>query len=321
MPRFAATDRRAAYDLVCFDSGGDERPDDPSGRMSDLVLRTLAAADAGVTDVFLLSHGWMGDVPAARAQYDKWVEAMTACAADLARMKQARPGFKLHVAGIHWPSLPWGDESFGDGGSFAVAVDGVPVADPVQAMVDDYAARIADTPEARDALRRIVVGAMENVEPDAVPPDVVAAYRLLNQEAEFHQPVPPGPPLVRLEQFAAGVRRDPHAGHRLHPRLDPLPVVGQRPRHLPQPGRAVPVPGQRVLAVRAERRVAHPEFVHQRRAQRPVERSQIRAVRSKLAVMIISSVGSAATPHTCAPWTSGIGTASLPLWSHTCPVL
>src|SRR4051812_12998880 len=25
MPRFAATDRRAAYDLVCFDSGGDER--------------------------------------------------------------------------------------------------------------------------------------------------------------------------------------------------------------------------------------------------------------------------------------------------------
>lgn len=185
MPRFAATDRRAAYDLVCFDSGGDERTDDPSGVVSDLVLRTLAADAAGVTDVFVLSHGWMGDVPSAKAQYDRWVEAMTACATDAARMRQVRPGFKPHVVGVHWPSLPWGDESFGDGGSFAVALNGVPVADPVQALVDDYAARIADTPTARDALRRIVVGAMENVEPDALPPGVLAAYRELNLEADL----------------------------------------------------------------------------------------------------------------------------------------
>jgi hypothetical protein len=34
MPQFAANDRRAVYDLVCFDSGGNERADDPSGRMS-----------------------------------------------------------------------------------------------------------------------------------------------------------------------------------------------------------------------------------------------------------------------------------------------
>jgi hypothetical protein len=185
MPRFAATDCRAAYDLVCFDSGGDERTDDPSGRMSDVVLRTLAADDSGVTDVFLLSHGWMGDVPSARAQYDKWVEAMSACAADVARLRQVRPEFKPHVVGIHWPSMPWGDESFGDGGSFAVPVDGVPAADPVQALVDDYAARIADTPAARDAIRCIVVGAMENVEPDTLPPDVFAAYRRLNLEADL----------------------------------------------------------------------------------------------------------------------------------------
>src|SRR5262249_4062487 len=75
--------------------------------------------------------------------------------------------------------------SFGDGGSFAVPVDGVPAADPVQAMVDDYAARIADTPAARDAIRRIVVGATENVEPDTLPPDVVAAYRQLNLAADL----------------------------------------------------------------------------------------------------------------------------------------
>jgi hypothetical protein len=185
MPRFAATDRRVGYDLVCFDSSGSERADDPSGLMSDLVLRTLAPDDSGITDVFLVSHGWMGDVPAARAHYEKWLEAMAACPADVARIKQARSGFKPHVVGIHWPSMPWGDESFGDGGSFSVPVDGVPAADPVEAMVEDYAARIADTPAARDAIRRIVVGALDDVEPDTLPPDVFAAYRQLNLEADM----------------------------------------------------------------------------------------------------------------------------------------
>ena len=185
MPRFAATDRRVGYDLVCFDSGGRERTDDPDGPMSDLVLRTLAPDDSGITDVFLLSHGWMGDLPAARDQYGKWLEAMAACPADVARMKQARPGFRPHVIGIHWPSMPWGDESFGDGGSFSVPIDGAPAADPVEAMVEDYAARIADTPAARDAIRRIVVGALDDVEPDMLPADVFAAYRQLNLEADM----------------------------------------------------------------------------------------------------------------------------------------
>ena len=185
MPRFTATDRRCAYDLICFDSGGDERTDDPAGAMSDLILRTLAADEDGITDVFLLSHGWMGDIPAARTQYDNWLEAMAKCEADLARMKRARPAFKPHVIGIHWPSKPWGEESFGEGGSFSVPIDGVPAADPVAAMVDDYAARIADTPAARDAIRRIVVGAMDDVEPESLPPDVYAAYRQLNLEADL----------------------------------------------------------------------------------------------------------------------------------------
>lgn len=185
MPRFAATDRRMGYDLVCFDSRGGERTDDPDGLMSDLILRTIAPDDSGITDVFLICHGWMGDVPAARAQYDRWLGAMAACPADLARMRQARPGFKPHVVGIHWPSMPWGDESFGEGGSFAVPIDGVPAADPVEAFVDDYASRIADTPAARDAIRRIVTGAMDDVEPETLSPDVAAAYRQLNLEADL----------------------------------------------------------------------------------------------------------------------------------------
>src|SRR5262249_60546751 len=111
MPRIAATDRRVGYDLICFDSSGDERRDDPDGLMSDLVLRALAAADAGITDVFLLSHGWKGDVPAARAQFDDWVEAMTQCQADFARARQMRAGFNPHVCDIHSPRSTWGAES------------------------------------------------------------------------------------------------------------------------------------------------------------------------------------------------------------------
>lgn len=184
MPRLATTASRAGYDLVCFGTGGAERADDPDGLMSDLVLRTLAADDAGITDVFLLSHGWMGDIQAAHRQYDKWIEAMTACDSDIARMAQARPGFKPHVVGMHWPSKPWGNESFGDG-SFVVPTGTEEQGDPVEAMIDDYASRVADTPVARDAIRRIVNAAIENVEPDALPPDVVAAYRQLNLEADL----------------------------------------------------------------------------------------------------------------------------------------
>jgi hypothetical protein len=186
MPRFQATDRRIGYDLICFDSSGDERRDDPTGFMSDLTLRTLAADESGITDVFVLSHGWKGDVPGAKAQYDTWVETMTGCQADFARAKQVRPGFKPHVVGIHWPSLPWGDESMGDATAFDVTGAGASgPADPVAALVDDYATRIADTPAARDALRRIAQSGMENVEPDSLSPEVVAAYRQLNIEANL----------------------------------------------------------------------------------------------------------------------------------------
>lgn len=63
---------------------------------------------------------------------------MTACEADAARMRQVRPGFKPLFVGVHWPSKPWGDESFGDG-SFGLPGGESAAADPVQALVDDYA--------------------------------------------------------------------------------------------------------------------------------------------------------------------------------------
>lgn len=54
--------------------------------MSDSVLGTHASYAGGVTDVFLLCRGWIGDLPSAWGQYDAWVGAvMFSCPASLAR--------------------------------------------------------------------------------------------------------------------------------------------------------------------------------------------------------------------------------------------
>ena len=137
------------YHLIAYDAEGKERPDDPAGLMSQLAAKALA--DQPVTDVFLLSHGWRGDIPGAREQYGRWIGAMAACSADIARMKERRPGFLPLLIGLHWPSEPWGDDSFSNVESFSV---GGP--DPAQALIDDLAGKIVDTPAARAALQTIV---------------------------------------------------------------------------------------------------------------------------------------------------------------------
>ncbi len=58
------------YYLVCVDGAGAERSDDPdafNGRMSPRVSDVLAREP--YTDVFLMSHGWMGDGLAAQLAY------------------------------------------------------------------------------------------------------------------------------------------------------------------------------------------------------------------------------------------------------------
>jgi hypothetical protein len=57
------------YFLVTFDKNGAERHDDPDrrgGSLSDMVVETLSTEP--ITDVFVLSHGWKGDIPAAKEQ-------------------------------------------------------------------------------------------------------------------------------------------------------------------------------------------------------------------------------------------------------------
>jgi hypothetical protein len=170
------------YYLIAFDAKGKEHKDDPdglNGLMSKLVLKDLS--DNPITDVFLMSHGWMGDVPAAKKQYNKWISAMAANQADINQIKQARPGFHPLLIGLHWPSKPFGDEKLGDDSvSFDTAAES-----PVEQIIDQYAERIADTEIARKALRTLFASAMDNIAPDELPSEVRQAYEVLNQEADL----------------------------------------------------------------------------------------------------------------------------------------
>jgi hypothetical protein len=146
------------YYLVLFDKDGNQRPEQDGS----LPGRKLAeAVRDGVTDVFFSSHGWKGDVPAAIGQYDSWIAAMAAQAGDRDRVRTLAPGFKALVVGVHWPSLPWGNEDAG------AALLGEDEADEFTAeqhmgsgeLVQRYAERIADTDTARAALTEILAAA------------------------------------------------------------------------------------------------------------------------------------------------------------------
>lgn len=178
MPVERVPDTPLTYYLISFDKNGRERDDDPDGgRFSRRALADLAAQP--VTDVFFISHGWKGDLPAAREQYNRWIAAMLSCPGDIAAIRALRPAFRPMVIGLHWPSLPFGDEEFG-GGATSFDSGASPTLDN---LIDTYADRIADTPAARAALRTIFESAVADSDPATLPPQVADAYRTLNREA------------------------------------------------------------------------------------------------------------------------------------------
>jgi hypothetical protein len=197
------------YYLISYDKKGRERADDPSGRMSDVASKVLR--DDPITDVFITSHGWKGDVPEAIDQYDRWIGAMAQCADDRAALATQRPGFKSLLVGFHWPSQPWGDEELGMAGtSFAAGAASPPgaaagsLASAMDRFVDDYADRLADTDAARRAIRTILESAMTaGPAGDSLPPNVAAAYATLSQEAGIRAAGLAGDPGSDREQFDA----------------------------------------------------------------------------------------------------------------------
>jgi hypothetical protein len=105
---------------------------------------------------------------------------MADCAADNERMGQARSGaFRPPLIGLHWPSLPWGEEML-DGSAVSFGASEV---SPAEAMVEDDAGRIADTAEARKAMRVIFEAAIDDVAPPRLPAQVRTAYEALDRES------------------------------------------------------------------------------------------------------------------------------------------
>ena len=69
MPIEHVPDAPITYYLMAFDSNGVERNDDPDGdTLSERLLADVSAQSP--TDIFVSCHGWKGDVPAAREQYN-----------------------------------------------------------------------------------------------------------------------------------------------------------------------------------------------------------------------------------------------------------
>jgi hypothetical protein len=178
------------YHLIAYDAEGRERSDADGPRSRAAID---AVSTEPISDVFLFSHGWKGDVPAARRQYRDWIRTMAGCTSDIETVATARGGaFRPLLVGVHWPSLPFGDEALGAGdGSFALeasetAAGPASPGDPdavAESMIDVYAARIADTPAAREALRVIVTRAIDDIAPDRLPPEVADACAVLDRES------------------------------------------------------------------------------------------------------------------------------------------
>ena len=168
-----------SYHLIAYDAHGAERAE--GGILTSGGVAS-AIATHPVTDVVLLSHGWNGDIPSAIDQYDRWIGAMLTCDADRRRAEDAIPGFRPLVVGLHWPSRAWGDEELGSA-SFAPGTDKADGGDPAEALIEDYSSRLGGGQEVRAAVRTVVEAALEDIAPDRMPPQVVAAYRTIDAES------------------------------------------------------------------------------------------------------------------------------------------
>ena len=167
-----------SYALVLHDSNGDELPEADGEVLTSVILRQLLAPTADpITDVFIASHGWKGDVPAAIEQYDAWTAAMVAAEADRRRMLAICPGFRPLIVCLHWPSLPWGDETHEEEGRSALLGGG-----KGQEDVDYWARLIAGSPPARTAIERILAASAGDSPFPVVSPAMNAAYRALHGE-------------------------------------------------------------------------------------------------------------------------------------------
>jgi hypothetical protein len=167
------------YHLICFDTHGAEVPDADGTSASQLAISALAEPGAGVTDVFIFSHGWQGDLDDAIRQYDSWIGA--------ANPDAAGDGITPFLIGLHWPSKAWSDRelSAGPSGLLGEEPPAPGTSITVAEAVDEFAGHLGDSGEVRDALQQVLTFAAavdpdrEASSADRMPRAVAEAYRRL----------------------------------------------------------------------------------------------------------------------------------------------
>jgi hypothetical protein len=180
------------YGLISFDTDGKEVPE-PNGLMSQRLI-DKARADH-VTNIFFFCHGWKGDMPAAKAQYALWIKAF-ADSKDSAKASASVPNYHPLYIGLHWPSLPFGDEEL-SASSFAA---GAPIPS-AEALLQRYTDRLGDRPEIRAPLEVIIDEARRNSAPDELPDHVKKAYLDLNDALGLKSDGVDAPPDADREGF------------------------------------------------------------------------------------------------------------------------
>ena len=164
------------YQLIVFDDQGNERREPDGSLMSE---KALAAIREGVSDIFVMSHGWLGDMDAALSQYDAWSKNLLSCRTDIEEIKRRGPGFRPLLIGMHWPSKPFGNESME--GSFAQLQTRADWKPALEAAVQDWAERLGNSSEVQNELRTILSALVATDDPEQLPIEVEDAYRRLDQ--------------------------------------------------------------------------------------------------------------------------------------------
>jgi hypothetical protein len=184
MPTRQIPNTDVKYELIIYDAYGKERRDADGTFLSERVCTNAANASPPITDVFFSSHGWKGDVPAAIDQYDRWVGEVARLEIDRAAARERRLGFNPLIIGLHWPSLPFGDETIPAPGPGGVLSPEKPK-HSIDGDVEEYASRIADTPVARKALRVILTASHSGASAQALTPQLRTAYETVFKESKL----------------------------------------------------------------------------------------------------------------------------------------
>lgn len=156
MPIFTEPTSKVQYSLIAFDSNGNERKDDPDGidgsmsaKVCDLIFK-----DHEITDIFVISHGWLDDEASARSRYNSWVSTMNQYIAQIKNPECQLPSYKPMTVAFHWPSKPLGNESF-QSSKLLMTKSPHDLRVP-DGKIDTIAAKSVDTPEARKAIAELV---------------------------------------------------------------------------------------------------------------------------------------------------------------------